>query len=360
MAWLAAPLLGTLSWLAAANAVAAAESIPEPSLPGLLGDWSFDPSIQLPLLLTAAAYLYAVRRVNRQHPGNPVPTPRTIAFLAGLAFIEVALQGPINAYDDILFADHMIQHILLMMAAAPLLVLGAPITLALRVASPRVRTRWLLPVLHSRPVEWLSNPLVAWLLFAGALWGTHFSGIYELALENDTVHYLEHVLYLAVALLFWWPMLGRDPSRWRLPYPVRLVLMFLQMVQGSFLGVAILNSETPLYRHYVDLHLAWISPLADQQTAGATMWVFGSLGFLVFTLVVIRDWIAAERAEAARVDARLDRQERERRAAATRFEAYPDAPTSDAGVQSFHAATQLPMPRDGAGRDPGDTWGRTR
>lgn len=304
----------TALWLAGAAGAAAAEVVPEPSPIDLLRDWSFDPSVQVPVLLAAATYLYAVRRVNRRHPANPVPVARTAAFLAGLAVIEVALQGVVGQYDDVLFSDHMIQHLLLMMAAAPLLALGAPITLALRVATPGVRTRWLLPVLHSRPVEWLSHPLVAWLLFAGSLWGTHFSAIYELALTNNTVHDLEHLELLLAALLFWWPMIGRDPSRWRLGYPVRLVLMLMQMVQGSWLGVAILNSQTPLYQHYAELHLPWISALADQQAAGAVMWISGDVGFLVLTLVVVRNWMNAQRAEAARIDARLDREERRRQA----------------------------------------------
>ena len=302
------------AWLIAAGTVAAAESVPQPTPIDVLRDWSFDLSVQVPLLLTAAAYLYAVRRVNRAHPASPVPASRSLAFLAGLAVIEFALQGVVGTYDDVVFADHMIQHLLLMMVAAPLLVLGAPITLALRVATPTFRRRWLLPVLHSRPVEWLSHPLVAWLLFAGSLWGTHFSGIYELALTNGTVHDAEHLELLLAALLFWWPMLGRDPSRWRLGYPVRLVLMLLQMVQGSWLGVAILNSQTPLYAHYVDVHLGWITPLADQQTAGAIMWIAGDVGFLIFTLIVLADWMRAERAATARLDARLDREQRLREA----------------------------------------------
>ena len=154
-----------------------------------------------------------MRGVNRRHPASRVPARRVAAFLAGLATIEVALDGIVGRYDTTLFTDHMLQHLLLMMLAAPLLALGTPITVALRAASPRVRTRWLLPILHGRAVDCiLSYPLVGFALFAGVLWVTHFSAIYELSLENNLVHYLEHGAYLFAALLFWWPMVGRDPA----------------------------------------------------------------------------------------------------------------------------------------------------
>ena len=167
-----------------------ADQVPtaQPTLLDAVDHWSFDLSIQLPAILAALAYLYGVRIVARRHPGNPVPLARIASFLGGLAIIELAVQGPIDYYEATLFADHMTQHMLLMMVAAPLLVMGAPITLLLRVASPQVRSRWLLPILHSRTVRLLSHPIVALGLFAGVLWVTHFSAVYELSLENDTLH----------------------------------------------------------------------------------------------------------------------------------------------------------------------------
>ena len=297
---------GGLLWLAQA-ARAATEALPEPSPVDLLRDWSFDPTVQLPLLMVALGYVVAVRRIDARHPANPVPRSHVIAFLAGLATIEFALQGVVGTYDDVLFGDHMLQHVLLMMVAAPLLVLGAPVTTVLRAATPAVRTRWLLPILHSRSVRLLSHPAVGFVLFAGVLWGTHFSGIYELSLENQAVHDLEHLAYLTIALIFWWPVVGRDPAPWRLPHLARLLLMLLQMVQSAFLGVVILMAPAPLYAHYAELNLGWITPLADQQLAGGIMWVVGGLGFLLLSLLVVLDWMVADEREAARIDARLDR-----------------------------------------------------
>ncbi len=302
--------------------------VPAPAPLEVLTDWSVEPTVQVPLLLLALAYLWAVRGINRRHPASRVPARRVAAFLAGLITIEVALDGIVGRYDTTLFTDHMLQHLLLMMLAAPLLALGTPITVALRAAPARIRTRWMLPVLHSRGVEGLSHPLVGFALFAGVLWVTHFSGIYELSLENNLVHYLEHGVYLFAALLFWWPMVGRDPSRWRLPYPVRLVVMLLQMVQSTFLGIAVMDASAPLYAHYAGLHLGYITPLADQQAAGAVMWVGGGLAFLLWSGLVFADWLRAEEAENARVDARLDREQR-RREDRRRLDEVGQAPAPD-------------------------------
>ena len=307
--WLAAPA-GAL-----AHAAGDVAAVPVPTALDAIADWSFDPSIQVPAFLAAALYVWAVLRVRREHPGNPVPVSRLVSFLAGLAVIEYALQGPVDHYESILFADHMTQHLLLMMVAAPLLVMGAPVTLLLRVASPRARTHWIMPLLHSRPVRVVSHPIVASVLFAGILWVTHFSSVYELSLENDTVHNAEHLAYLTAALLFWWPMVGRDPSPWNVSHPLRLVVMLLQMTQGAFLGIAIMNAGAPLYAHYAELQLTWITPLADQQLAGAIMWGAGGLGFLAAGLVIFFDWMHVEEQAALRVDARLDREEHARQVA---------------------------------------------
>ncbi|HEY6056577.1 MAG TPA: cytochrome c oxidase assembly protein, partial [Candidatus Limnocylindrales bacterium] len=194
---------GGAAVLAPPVAAHGADVPPEPAPADLLFGWSFDPSIQLPLLATLAVWLIAVRRVDRAHPGSPVPRRRTVAFVAGLAAIEIALQSGIERYDTTLFTIHMVQHILLIMVAGPLIALSAPITLALRVARPDIRRRWIVPLLHSRIVRAIGHPVVAWLVFAGVLWGTHFSPIFDHSLEDPVVHDLEHVAFVAASLLFW-------------------------------------------------------------------------------------------------------------------------------------------------------------
>ncbi len=297
--------------LASAGAVLAhGDELPAPSFPGVLLDWSLDPLPLIGCLVAAGAYLWAERQTDRVHGETPVPRHRRWLFMGGLLAILLALVSPIDAYEGQLFSIHMVQHMLLELVAAPLIVMAAPITLALRVASPRGRG-WILAVLHSHVLRWLAFPLTAWLLFAAVNWGWHFSSLYDVALENDLVHYVEHLTMLGAGLLFWWPAISPDPMPWRMPHPVRLLYLFLALPQNSFLGVALLSSESVLYSHYLTTVRDWgPDPLADQQLGGTLMWVMGDMVFLAATLGVVWAWMRFEDARTARLDARLDEEER--------------------------------------------------
>ena len=278
-----------------------------PDVANLVLGWSFEPLVVLVLLAAAAGWLALVRRIDRAHPANPVPRRRTVAFLAGLAAIAVALLSGVEAYDTTLFSLHMIQHLLLTLIAAPLIALGAPITTLLRAATPNVRRTVLLPILHSRVLKVLSFPVVAWVLFAGVMWGTHFSPLFDASLENPLVHDLEHALYLAAGLLFWWPAVGLDPSPWRMPHPVRAMYVFLQMPQNTFLAVTILSSTVPLYAHYATLGRTWGPPvLEDQQIAGGAMWLGGDLLFLGALAAILAGWMLHEQRQEVVADRRVD------------------------------------------------------
>ena len=278
---------------------------PAPSLPSVLLEWSLDP-IALGLIVVAAgAYLWATGRVRREHPANPPPRHRAFLFLGGLAAIAIALLSPIEAYEGQLFSVHMVQHMLLQLVAAPLLLAGAPITLALRASTPRVR-RWLLRILQSRIVHLVSFPLVAWLLFAAVNWGWHFSSLYDDALENVALHYVQHATFMIAALLFWWPVIGADPSPWRMPHPLRLFYLFLAMPQSSFLGISIMEAPRVLFPHYLTNVRTWgPTPLEDQALGGIVMWTVGDLAFLAGMVVVIWSWMRHEERRTARLDRRL-------------------------------------------------------
>ena len=302
---ISATLATGFALVAPASALAHGDAPPEPALPGALFAWSLDPLVVIGLIVAAVAYLWAVRSVNRGHPRTPQPRYRSWLFLVGVAVIGVALLSPIEAYEGSLFSVHMVQHMLLELVAAPLLLAGGPITLALRVASPSVR-RGLLSILQSRLVHVVSFPVVAWVLFAAVNWGWHFSVFYDQALESEPLHYFQHATFLAAALLFWWPVLGVDPSPWRLPHPVRLLYLFLAMPQNSFLGVALLSASTVLYPHYVTNARPWgPTPLEDQQIGGMLMWVGGDIAFLAGMAVVVLAWMRHEERRTARLDARL-------------------------------------------------------
>jgi putative membrane protein len=299
---------------------------PPDSLSSVLLTWQIDAAVLLPLGAAAVLYHLAVRRVNAAHPKNPVPRFRYWLWMSGLAVLLVALASPIAVYDDTLFTDHMIQHLLLTMVAAPLLALGAPITLLLRVSSAHTRQHVILPVLHSRIVRAISFPVVTWIIFAAVMWGTHFSPLFDASLDNDTIHFFEHGLYLAAGLLFWWPVVGADPSPWRLPHPARVGYLFLGMPQSSFLGLAIFSAPAVLYKHYETLIRPWgPTPLVDQQWAGGLMWLIGDMIFLIAMLLAVAVWLRAEEAEGRRLDAQLDREEA-RKARLTAAHSAPAAP----------------------------------
>jgi cytochrome c oxidase assembly factor CtaG len=214
-----------------------------------------------------------------------------------------------DVYSQVLFSVHMVQHMLLVFVVAPLLCLGAPVTLLLRVATPAQRTERILPILHSRPLTWLTHPLVDWSVFTAVMWGTHFSPLFELALENGWVHIGEHILFLVAGLLFWWPVVGADPGPRPMSYPVRLGYVLLQMPQNSFLGLTLFTASQLLYPYYGTLGLSWLpDPLVDQHLGGGLMWVAGDLIFLIPVLLLVVAWLRDEERKGRLYDEELDRQ----------------------------------------------------
>jgi putative membrane protein len=309
LALVAALPMGLLAVLVLAGPVAAHGPFDPtpPSAWNLVTGWQFEPTVAIPLAITALGWLWMADRIDARHPHNPVPLFRTIAFLAGLGVIAIALQSGIERYDTTLFSIHMVQHLLLMLLAPPLLLLGAPITQLLRVASPGVRRRVLLPILHSSPVAFVSHPAAAWVGFTAVTWGSHFSPLFDAALENPQVHQLEHGLFLAAALLFWFPVIGADPSPRPLGYPARALYLLLQMPPSSFLAMSILFAGAPLYSHYATLGSPYgIAPLADQQTAASLMWIVGDVTFISAILGVVAVWMRHDERRAIETDARID------------------------------------------------------
>lgn len=274
-----------------------------------LTSWTLEPLAFVGILAMAAVYLAAVRRVDRAHRLNPVPRRRTAAWLAGLLAIAMALFSFLDVYAGQLFSVHMVQHIVLTMVAAPLLVLGAPVTLLLRALPRRWRMRWVMPILESAPLRLLAHPVVGWTVFAGVMWAAHFSPLFDAALEDDGVHVLEHALFLSAAVMFWWPVVGADPSPRRMGYGTRFGYVLLSMPQNSFLGLAIFSAPAVLFAHYATLTRAWgPTPLEDQQIAGGIMWAAGDMLFLVPLLFLTAAWLRAEEEKGRRHDERLDRE----------------------------------------------------
>jgi putative membrane protein len=301
-----AALVAALATPAAALAHGSVPPDPPDALAILL-TWRWEPSVAIPLVVAALGWLALAARVDAAHPDSPVPFVRTLCWFGGLGAIALALQSGIEGYDTTLFSIHMIQHMLLVFVAAPLLALGAPVTLLLRAATPGVRARWILPVLHSRALRVLAHPVVAWILFTAVMWLSHFSPLFDAALEDRTIHELEHALFLGSGLLFWWPVVGLDPAPHRMRHVGRIMYAFLQMPQNSFLAMAVLFAEEPLYHHYATLGAPYgIDALADQKLAGGLMWFFGDLLFLGVLAGLLWVWMRSEQRSAAAADRRVD------------------------------------------------------
>jgi putative copper resistance protein D len=265
------------------------------SLSDILGSWPFDPLMWL--FVVGAGWLY-MRAARRAVSWPPV---RRTHFLLGLIACWVALATPVAVYAGVLFWVHMVQHLLLVLVAAPLLALGAPVALMLRVSSPETRRR-LLSALGSPMVRFISHPAVTWLLFVAVLWISHLSGVYDAALENPWVHGAEHFVYLGVAFLFWQPVIGLDPRPGKLSPPARVAYLLAAIPMQSFLGVALYSADRVLYPHYETLARQWgPSALDDQRAAALIMWLGGDALMLTALGFALLAWMRAEaRMEIAR------------------------------------------------------------
>jgi putative membrane protein len=276
----------------------------------LVRGWALEPLVTLSLTLTAILYWEGVRGVRQHNPRAGWPRSRSIYFAAGLAVLFVALESPVDGYADRLFSDHMVQHTLLMMIAAPLLLLGRPVTLALAGSSGRARKR-IAAVAHSRTARILGSPLVGFGALVVVLWSFHFSWLYNAALTNTALHATEHLAMLSAALLFWWPVVAKDPGSARLSHPARLLYLFLAMPVTSLLAYVITSSDHVLYVHYdVTTRALGMSALADQQLGGTIMWVASMLVGTIALSAVLLDWMDRDENDALRADALRARSER--------------------------------------------------
>jgi putative membrane protein len=252
--------------------------------------WSFEPAVVL--LLVGALLLYArgIQRVWRRAGfDRGVRHWQAWCFAAGMLMLIVALVSPLNALGGALFSAHMTQHVVLMALAAPLLVLGAPLT-ALTWALPRRGRRAVSAALNGARTRqlWhgLSLPLVAWLLHAAAVWLWHVPALYTATLDSELVHTLQHASFMGTAVLFWWAL--RD----RTTHGLGVLYLFTTAVHGSLLGALLTFSPTVLYAPYEATAPLWgLSALEDQQLGGLIMWVPAGLIYFGAALALLASWL---------------------------------------------------------------------
>ena len=256
-------------------------------------DWHFHPDIIVGLLLFQGAYLLGVGPLrNRYNWAEAVPKGKATVFTIGTLTIYLALSSPLHELgDNFLFSAHMVQHLLLVMLIPPLLIWGTP--------------GWLLaPLLQSHPLvrnvaRKTLSPLWAFIIFSSILALWHYPALYDLALRQHGLHVLEHLLFMATAVLMWWPVLGSLSDFPKPSYPVQIGYLFLLSLPLGFLGAAITFSRQTLYPWYGEVPRLWgISVLTDQQIGGLIMKLFGALIFLGVTVVVFFLWYKSEERDA--------------------------------------------------------------
>jgi putative membrane protein len=278
----------------AATAVAAAgpalAHAPDAVLPST-DLWHWSPEIWLWWLLGLAALLYAVgvgRLWHRAGFARGVSGWQAAAFAGGWSTLLAALVSPLDALGTQLFSAHMVQHELLMVVAAPLLVLARPLAAWTWALAPRhrqwvgraTRRRWLAAAWAA-----LTRAPAAWALHAVALWLWHVPQLFDAALRSEGIHILQHASFLATALLFWWTVLGGDPrARGR---GLALLSVFTTMVHTGALGALLALAPTPWYSGYVvSASALGFNPLEDQQLGGLIMWIPGGIAYLLAGLAL--------------------------------------------------------------------------
>jgi putative membrane protein len=248
--------------------------------------WTFAPAV----LATGAiaAWAYGLRSARRRAGRARVVAPwRAGCYALAWVALLLALVSPLDAMGGVLFSAHMVQHLLLMMVAAPLFVLGDPMTATLWALPPSARRAagawWLRRAALRRAWRLVSAPGAAWLLHAGALWLWHVPALYDRALADERLHVVEHLSFFATALLFWWVLL--KPRGRRLGSGAALAYLFAAGLQGTMLGAALALLRRPLYAAHFGTTRAWgLTPLEDQQLAGLLMWV--PAGFVYLAALV--------------------------------------------------------------------------
>jgi cytochrome c oxidase assembly factor CtaG len=261
-----------------------------PAYRAIFAEWSPPIVLTGTLIVCGAIYVRGWFAIRKTRPVQ-FPEWRLGAFLLGLAIIWLAIASPLDGFADALLSAHMVEHLLLMSFAPPLLLLGYPVVPLLR-GLPRVVTIHLLgPLIRMKMLRNLGHilitPLVAWLAMNLAFLGWHVPAAYDFALEHEHWHEFEHLCFLGTSILFWWPILRPWPTQES--YGGWLLLLYLVMadIVNTVLSAFLAFCDRPVYGYYLKEPNAFdLSPLSDQRAGAVVMWVVGSLIFLVPAIIL--------------------------------------------------------------------------
>jgi cytochrome c oxidase assembly factor CtaG len=272
----------------------------EPTLSVLLLSWAWRPEIILTLVLAAMIHLVGRWRLRRQGGEQTVKSWRSAAYLGGLVVLWIALMSPIDVLSSQFFYMHMIQHLLLVMIAPPLLLVANPMPIMMWGLPSGLRLevgRWLRrDSVVRRTVRSLTTPGLVWLYFVAVLVGWHDPRLYNLTLESELIHDLEHLTFFGTAMLFWWHVIGVAPHIHRRLSPgVRIGYTLSVVPPTALTGIAIAFASEPIYTYYTTVpRLGSMTALQDQMLGGVIMWIPGSMMYILAALILLARFVRAE------------------------------------------------------------------
>ncbi|MGA6223754.1 cytochrome c oxidase assembly protein [Streptomyces umbrinus] len=273
--------------------------------------WSPDPFFLVACLLGLALYGWGVVRLVRR--GDAWPVGRTVSFVIGVLSVMLVLCTGLNDYGMVMFSVHMVQHMVISMLSPILILLGAPITLALRALPTAGRDRMgprelLLMFLHSRFMRIVTHPAFTIPLFIASLYALYFTPIFDFLMDSKTGHIAMMCHFLAVGLVFFWPIMGVDPGPHRPGYLMRMLELFAGMPFHAFFGIALMMASEPMVQTYKNPPSSLgIDALADQTAAGGIAWAFSEIPSVLVLLALLFQWHRSEERQARRSDRAADR-----------------------------------------------------
>ncbi len=279
----------------------------------VLLDWRFDLIFGSAAIVFAALYLAGVRRLRRR--GDAYPTGRTVSWLLGCAALLFVSSSGMGRYMPAMFSMHMAAHMTLSMLVPILLVLGGPVSLALRAlpaagrGEPPGMREWLLAALHSRISRFLTNPVVATTLFVAGFYGLYLGGLFDAAVGSHIGHVAMNVHFLASGYLFYWVVIGVDPTPRPIPPLAKVAVVFASLPLHAFFAIILMSMEKVLGENfYRSLHLSWHTDLmGDQRLGGGMAWAAGEIPLVVVMIALLVQWTRSDRRTAKRLDRAADR-----------------------------------------------------
>ncbi|SDM45160.1 putative copper resistance protein D [Streptomyces sp. cf386] len=273
--------------------------------------WSTDPFFLVACLVGLALYAWGVVRLRRR--GDAWPVGRTVSYVVGVLSVMLMMCTGLNDYGMVMFSVHMVQHMVISMLSPILILLGAPVTLALRALPPAGRGRkgpreWLLALLHSRYMQIITHPAFTIPLFIASLYALYFTPMFDFLMGSKTGHIAMMVHFLAVGVVFFWPIIGVDPGPHRPGYLMRMLELFAGMPFHAFFGIALMMASEPMVETFKNPPSSLgIEALADQNAAGGIAWAFSEIPSVLVLIALLFQWYRSEQRQARRKDRAADR-----------------------------------------------------